>query len=83
MAATTCNPPPRTECTEVAQAAAWLHTRYGNSRMTGSGSAVFARVGTGNQPMATLSGGGTSAGLGGPHVPQSGSRTPIAGLGRG
>lgn len=31
-------------CPEVAQAARWLEARYGNSRMTGSGSAVFARV---------------------------------------
>ncbi|NML13398.1 4-(cytidine 5'-diphospho)-2-C-methyl-D-erythritol kinase [Azohydromonas caseinilytica] len=29
---------------EVAQAARWLRNRYGNSRMTGSGSAVFARI---------------------------------------
>ncbi|WP_198320770.1 4-(cytidine 5'-diphospho)-2-C-methyl-D-erythritol kinase [Azohydromonas aeria] len=29
---------------EVAQAAQWLRDRYGNSRMTGSGSAVFART---------------------------------------
>ena len=33
-------------CPEVAQAAHWLQSRYGNSRMTGSGSAVFARVET-------------------------------------
>ena len=33
-------------CPEVAQAARWLEARFGNSRMTGSGSAVFARVGT-------------------------------------
>ena len=31
-------------CPEVAQVARWLQVRYGNSRMTGSGSAVFARV---------------------------------------
>ncbi|HNT39631.1 MAG TPA: 4-(cytidine 5'-diphospho)-2-C-methyl-D-erythritol kinase [Rubrivivax sp.] len=41
-------------CDEVAQAAAWLHARCGNSRMTGSGSAVFARVGTGDQPEAAF-----------------------------
>lgn len=29
---------------EVAQVAKWLRDRYGNSRMTGSGSAVFARI---------------------------------------
>ena len=32
-------------CPEVAQVARWLQDRYGNSRMTGSGSAVFARIG--------------------------------------
>jgi 4-diphosphocytidyl-2-C-methyl-D-erythritol kinase len=41
---------------EVAEVARWLATRFGNSRMTGSGSAVFARVaeniGTGDSPMA-------------------------------
>ena len=41
-------------CPEVAHAAAWLQQRYGNSRMTGSGSAVFARVGAGDQPTATF-----------------------------
>ncbi|MDE2081603.1 MAG: 4-(cytidine 5'-diphospho)-2-C-methyl-D-erythritol kinase [Burkholderiales bacterium] len=40
-------------CPEVAQAARWLESRFGNSRMTGSGSAVFARAGTGDAPMAT------------------------------
>ena len=39
-------PPAQDRCPEVAQAARWLEARYGNSRMTGSGSAVFARVGT-------------------------------------
>jgi 4-diphosphocytidyl-2-C-methyl-D-erythritol kinase len=37
---------------EVAHAAHWLAERYGNSRMTGSGSAVFARVGNDAAPMA-------------------------------
>lgn len=41
------------QCVEVAQAARWLEQRFGNSRMTGSGSAVFARVGTGDPPLAT------------------------------
>ena len=41
-------------CAEVAQAARWLEARFGNSRMTGSGSAVFARAGTGDVPVATL-----------------------------
>lgn len=40
-------------CADVARAAEWLDSRYGNSRMSGSGSAVFARAGTGDQPMAT------------------------------
>jgi 4-diphosphocytidyl-2-C-methyl-D-erythritol kinase len=43
------------QCTEVAQAARWLEASFGNSRMTGSGSAVFARVGmsgTGDAPTA-------------------------------
>lgn len=33
-------------CSDVSEAAQWLQARYGNSRMTGSGSAVFARIGT-------------------------------------
>jgi 4-diphosphocytidyl-2-C-methyl-D-erythritol kinase len=37
--------PAEDRCNEVAEAARWLQRRYGNSRMTGSGSAVFARVG--------------------------------------
>ncbi|WP_418317695.1 4-(cytidine 5'-diphospho)-2-C-methyl-D-erythritol kinase [Piscinibacter sakaiensis] len=32
-------------CGEVAEAGRWLTARFGNSRMTGSGSAVFARAG--------------------------------------
>ena len=39
---------------EVAAAARWLQHRFGNSRMTGSGSAVFARVGAGGESLATL-----------------------------
>lgn len=46
-------PPAEDRCPEVAQAARWLKARYGNSRMTGSGSAVFARAGTAEPPMAT------------------------------
>jgi 4-diphosphocytidyl-2-C-methyl-D-erythritol kinase len=38
---------------DVARAARWLEDHYGNSRMTGSGSAVFARVGAGGVPVAT------------------------------
>lgn len=42
------------ECAQVVQAASALHQRFGNSRMTGSGSAVFARAGTGDQPAAAM-----------------------------
>jgi len=42
------------QCPEVAQAARWLEARFGHSRMTGSGSAVFSRAGTGDRPMATV-----------------------------
>jgi 4-diphosphocytidyl-2-C-methyl-D-erythritol kinase len=45
------------ECAQVAQAASVLHQQFGNSRMTGSGSAVFARAGTGTQPSAAIPGG--------------------------
>jgi 4-diphosphocytidyl-2-C-methyl-D-erythritol kinase len=51
-------PPAEHHCPEVAQAASLLSARFGNSRMTGSGSAVFARAGrvddTGAVPTATL-----------------------------
>jgi 4-diphosphocytidyl-2-C-methyl-D-erythritol kinase len=40
-------------CPEVAEAASWLQRHFGNSRMTGSGSAVFARSGMDDQPLAT------------------------------
>jgi 4-diphosphocytidyl-2-C-methyl-D-erythritol kinase len=46
-------PPAEDRCPEVAQAAGWLDRHFGNSRMTGSGSAVFARNGTGDQPLVT------------------------------
>jgi 4-diphosphocytidyl-2-C-methyl-D-erythritol kinase len=46
-------PPAEDRCPEVAQAAEWLQRKFGNSRMTGSGSAVFARNGAGDQPLAT------------------------------
>lgn len=38
------------ECAQVAEAAAVLDRQFGNSRMTGSGSAVFALAGTGPAP---------------------------------
>jgi len=37
-------PPAEALCPEVAEAARWLEARFGASRMSGSGSAVFARV---------------------------------------
>jgi 4-diphosphocytidyl-2-C-methyl-D-erythritol kinase len=40
-------------CPEVTTVARWLDSRFGNSRLTGSGSAVFARAGTADQPAAT------------------------------
>ena len=42
------------ECAQVVQAASALQQRFGNSRMTGSGSAVFARAGTGDHPSAAM-----------------------------
>jgi 4-diphosphocytidyl-2-C-methyl-D-erythritol kinase len=41
----TLQAPAEHECPEVAQAAQLLQARFGNSRMTGSGSAVFSRAG--------------------------------------
>ena len=41
-------------CPEVAATRAWLAGRYGNARMTGSGSAVLAWAGGGAQPVAAL-----------------------------
>ncbi len=46
-------PPAEALCPEVTQVARWLEARFGNSRMSGSGSAVFSRAGTGSQPGAT------------------------------
>jgi 4-diphosphocytidyl-2-C-methyl-D-erythritol kinase len=45
--------PAEDRCPEVAQAADWLRRHFGNGRMTGSGSAVFARNGMDDQPLAT------------------------------
>jgi 4-diphosphocytidyl-2-C-methyl-D-erythritol kinase len=45
-------PPAEAECPAVAQAAKVLRERFGNSRMSGSGSAVFARAGTLERPPA-------------------------------
>ncbi len=54
-------PPAQASCPEVLAVSGWLESRFGNSRMSGSGSAVFASVsedfvgfsGTGDQPAAT------------------------------
>lgn len=46
-------PPAESSCPEVTQVARWLEARFGNSRMSGSGSAVFARAGAVASPMAT------------------------------
>lgn len=51
-----CNdlqPVAEAHCPQVLQACQWLHARFGNSRMTGSGSAVFSRVDTDASPTAT------------------------------
>ena len=47
-------PAAEAECADVASAADRLAACFGNSRMTGSGSAVFARAGTGAQPTAAM-----------------------------
>lgn len=41
-------------CPEVVEVGRWLQARFGNSRMTGSGSAVYARAGAGERPVATM-----------------------------
>ena len=46
-------PPAEERCPEVAEAAEWLSRHFGNSRMTGSGSAVFARNGMDDHPLVT------------------------------
>ena len=47
-------PPAEAVCPEVAQAASVLNERFGNSRMSGSGSAVFARAGMFERPVAQI-----------------------------
>ena len=47
-------PPAEAVCPEVAQAASVLNERFGNSRMSGSGSAVFARGGMLERPVAQI-----------------------------
>ncbi len=47
-------PPAEAHCAEVGVAREMLQRRFGNARMTGSGSAVFARAGTGAEPTAAM-----------------------------
>ena len=47
-------PAAQSQCAEVARAAAVLEKQFGNSRMTGSGSAVFARAGVDVRPLAAM-----------------------------
>lgn len=47
-------PPAQGICPEIGRAAVRLEASFGNSRMTGSGSAVFARAGIDEQPVATM-----------------------------
>jgi len=47
-------PPAEACCADVVHASSLLRQRYGNSRMTGSGSAVYARAGTGAEPTAAM-----------------------------
>jgi 4-diphosphocytidyl-2-C-methyl-D-erythritol kinase len=69
-------------CPDVRRAAAALHRTFGNSRMTGSGSAVFARAGSGPTPSAAMPG-DWPAGWSG-RMCRSLARHPLAGwAGRG
>ncbi len=43
-------PPAEAACGEVGEALGWLSERFGGSRMTGSGSAVYAVLGAGAEP---------------------------------
>jgi 4-diphosphocytidyl-2-C-methyl-D-erythritol kinase len=47
-------PPAEAHCADVVTALELLQRRFGNARMTGSGSAVFARAGTGAEPTAAM-----------------------------
>jgi len=69
-------------CPDVRRAAAALQRVYGNSRMTGSGSAVFARAGSGARPSAAMPGDWPSGWSG--RMCRSLERHPLAGwAGRG
>ncbi len=47
-------PPAEAHCADVVTAREILQRRFGNARMSGSGSAVFARAGTGAEPTAAM-----------------------------
>jgi 4-diphosphocytidyl-2-C-methyl-D-erythritol kinase len=47
-------PPAEAHCADVVTALGILQRRFGNARMTGSGSAVFARAGTAAEPTETM-----------------------------
>lgn len=47
-------PAAEAECAQVSQAAGVLQRQFGNSRMTGSGSSVFARAGSGLEPSSLI-----------------------------
>jgi 4-diphosphocytidyl-2-C-methyl-D-erythritol kinase len=47
-------PPAEAHCADVTRALALMERCFGNARMTGSGSAVFARAGTGAVPTAAM-----------------------------
>jgi len=67
-------------CPDVRRAAAALDRIYGNSRMTGSGSAVFARAGSGPEPPAAMPGDWPSGWSG--RMCRSLERHPLAGWAR-
>nr|HET7857996.1 4-(cytidine 5'-diphospho)-2-C-methyl-D-erythritol kinase [Caldimonas sp.] len=67
-------------CPDVRRAAAALDRIYGNSRMTGSGSAVFARAGSGPAPSAAMPGDWPSGWSG--RMCRSLERHPLAGWAR-
>jgi 4-diphosphocytidyl-2-C-methyl-D-erythritol kinase len=46
-------PPAEAACCEVLTACRWLESQFGNSRMTGSGSAVFSKIGSMDATLAT------------------------------
>jgi 4-diphosphocytidyl-2-C-methyl-D-erythritol kinase len=58
--------PAQAVCAAVGEVARWLEERFGNSRMTGSGSAVFSRLNTDSgmtdSPLATCPGAGLAPG---------------------